>query len=128
MRIPLKIKIIAPKPSKEYKEVIEFYRKRLKNLTNFEFLSQGLPKDAILLDPEGKELSSEDFLKMLKNSFGREICFAVGDARGFPAEIKRTHKKISLSRLTFQHDLAHLILLEQLYRALLKLKGVEYEK
>lgn len=128
--LPVKIEILnLGKIGKEYRGVIEEYEKRLKSMAHIKFTqSSNLPLEAILLDPEGKEMSSEEFYDFLSRRArdGKKIVFAVGPPDGF--KYKRDHMLLSLSKLTFRHELAYLILLEQIYRVLLRMKGTRYEK
>jgi 23S rRNA (pseudouridine1915-N3)-methyltransferase len=128
--LPVKIRLITlGKLSKEYEPLVNMYEKRISSLSHAKFIKGGkLPPEAILLDPQGEELSSEEFYALIHkhSSAGREIVLAVGPPEGF-GEVQG-HRKISLSKLTFQHDLAYLILLEQIYRALLRMKGTRYNR
>ncbi len=128
--LPIKLKIITlGKTSREYKPLLRHYMDRISSLSHARFISGGkIPPGAILLDPAGEEIDGEDFFRIIQDGYrnGREVVFVVGPPEGF-GEVKG-YRKISLSKLTFQHDLAHLILLEQVYRALLRLKGTRYEK
>ncbi len=83
----------------------------------------------ILLDEKGKEQSSRDFSNQLKEWMNHQnnLCFIVGGAFGFSASIKeRANAKLSLSKMTFPHQLVRTIFLEQLYRAFTILKGGKY--
>lgn len=75
----------------------------------------------ILLDDKGKEQSSVQFAGYLENLFNqshKRICFVVGGAFGFSEEVyKRANAKLSLSKMTFSHQIIRAIFLEQLYRA-----------
>ena len=75
----------------------------------------------VLLDAAGKQLSSETFAKWLgdlRDRGARELTFLCGDAEGFPEALRRrATAKLSLSPLTFSHELARAMLVEQLYRA-----------
>jgi 23S rRNA (pseudouridine1915-N3)-methyltransferase len=87
---------------------------------------------AILLDAAGKGFSSEAFAKWLgeqRDRGIREIIFVCGDADGFPAALReRVSQKISLSPMTYSHELARAMLAEQLYRAFAILSGSPYPK
>ncbi len=130
--LPVKITVInLGKVEREYREIIGEYEKRVATLSHAKFLRGGkVSRDAILLDERGTELSSEEFYELIKKraAEGKEIVFAVGPPEGFEEELKKGREKISLSRLTFRHELAYLILLEQIYRALLRMRGTSYEK
>ena len=86
----------------------------------------------VLLDAAGKQLSSETFAKWLgdlRDRGARELTFLCGDAEGFPEAIRhRATAKLSLSSLTFSHELARAMLAEQLYRAFTILAGHPYAK
>ena len=80
------------------------------------------PKDfLILLDENGSEFDSVKFSKQieqLQNSNPNKIIFLIGGAYGFSEQdYKRANKKISLSKMTFSHQMIRLLFLEQLYRA-----------
>lgn len=84
-----------------------------------------LPKDFVLLDERGEKFSSIDFADFLKNK--SEISFAIGGVYGPSQQIKeKATLKIALSKMTFTHEMARLILLEQLYRGFAINKGKKY--
>lgn len=84
----------------------------------------------VLLDSRGKQLTSEElasFLDTHQNRSPQPLLFAIGDADGFSEEARKSASFVlSLSRMTFPHELARVVLLEQLYRALSILKGHPY--
>ena len=86
----------------------------------------------ILLDDSGKKLDSNAFAKWLgahRDHGTRELIFICGGAEGFPAEIReRAQQGLSLSPMTFSHELARAMLAEQLYRAFAILSGSAYPK
>ena len=128
--LPVKIKIVnLGRVEREFRNVIEEYERRLKNLAHVKFGNK-IPADAILLDEKGKELNSEQFYELiLKNSQeGKEITFVIGPPEGFSEELKEKHKKIAVSKFTLRHEIAYIILLEQVYRVLLRIHGTKYEK
>jgi 23S rRNA (pseudouridine1915-N3)-methyltransferase len=94
-------------------------------------LSKLVPTDhLIILDDKGREFNSIGFSgyinKILINSNKRTV-FLLGGAFGFDAAIySRANEKISLSRLTFSHDMVRLILVEQLYRGFTILRNEPY--
>ena len=79
---------------------------------------------------EGKEYSSEDFAALLEQDVnaGRSICFVIGGSLGMAESIKQQSRRISLSRMTFPHRLARIILLEQVFRAFKIMNGETYHK
>lgn len=86
----------------------------------------------VLLDAGGKTLDSEVFAKWLgelRDRGTRELVFLCGDADGFPETLRhRAQHKVSLSAMTFSHELARVMLVEQLYRAFAILSGSPYPK
>ena len=84
----------------------------------------------VLLDGRGKQLSSEEFAKFLQDHESRNLqplLFAVGPADGFTdATRKAAAFTLSLGKMTLPHELARIVLLEQLYRAFTILKGHPY--
>lgn len=86
--------------------------------------------ELILLDERGKQFSSvefSDFLNKKAINGLRGITFLVGGAYGFSNEIyERANGKISLSKMTFSHQMIRMIFFEQLYRAYTIIKGEPY--
>ena len=86
--------------------------------------------ELILLDENGKQFSSlqfSDFLQKKFNQGGKGITFVVGGAYGFSdAVYERATGKISLSTMTFSHQMIRMIFFEQVYRAFTILKGEPY--
>jgi 23S rRNA (pseudouridine1915-N3)-methyltransferase len=84
----------------------------------------------ILLDAGGKLLSSGEFSSLLQqqmNSSRKRVVFVVGGAYGFSEKVlKRADYKLSLSKMTFPHQLCRLIFAEQLYRAFTILNNEKY--
>lgn len=84
----------------------------------------------ILMDEKGKELSSIEFAELIaqhRNRATKNLVFVIGGAFGFSETIyKRANASISLSRMTFPHQLVRIIFLEQLYRAFTILNGEKY--
>jgi 23S rRNA (pseudouridine1915-N3)-methyltransferase len=84
----------------------------------------------ILLDEKGQQFSSEAFASNLQQYMNRgikHVVFIIGGAYGFSDDIyKRANEKISLSSMTFPHQLIRLIFAEQLYRAFTIIKGEKY--
>lgn len=79
----------------------------------------------ILLDEKGREFNSRELASFIKEREG--IDFVVGGPFGVSDEVKEKAKDIlSLSKMTFPHEMARLLLLEQVYRAMTILKGMEY--
>ena len=126
------------KPSdKGLGNMIEDYLSRLKSkvklvthnvkLSAFEYLEK-LPSDTILLDEIGKEMNSIQFSSLFQNWVidSNDTNLAIGPADGFPKEHGRS--AISLSKMTFPHELASVLLIEQLYRANEIIRGTSYHR
>src|SRR5258708_6459449 len=86
----------------------------------------------VLLDTAGKSLDSSALAKWLgelRDRGTRDLIFLCGDADGFPDALRqRAHQKLSLSAMTFSHELTRVMLAEQLYRAFAILSGSPYPK
>ena len=84
----------------------------------------------VLMDSRGKEFSSEQFAKFLGDYQDRNplpLVFAIGGADGFGAKTRdATQQTLSLGKMTLAHELARIVLLEQVYRAFTILKGHPY--
>ena len=83
----------------------------------------------VLLDEHGKEQRSVDFARWLsqKQQTARRLVFVIGGPYGFSSEIyARANEKLSLSQMTFSHQMVRLIFTEQLYRACTIIKGEPY--
>ena len=113
--------------------------KNSKNLTEIQqkekegevLLSQIKESDyVIILDEKGKEYSSVEFSKMIEKQMVaglKTLVFIVGGPYGFSKQMyDRANAKISLSQMTFSHQMVRLIFTEQLYRAMTILKGEPY--
>ena len=152
----MKIKCIAigKTKSQDFSSLIKSYLSKINHYINFEFIiineiksikNKSIQKNKeaeailknikadshiILLDENGKELSSVFFSKFIQhhlNSSKKEIIFIIGGAYGFSDKLlKRANEKISLSRMTFSHQMVRIIFLEQLYRSFTILKNEPY--
>jgi len=97
-------------------------------------ISDGLRDGAIsvLLDAEGDEWTSAQLAKQIEqwqNRGTKEVTFIVGGPNGVSEELAaRASKRWSLSRLTLTHEMARVVLLEQLYRAYTIIHGLPYQK
>jgi len=83
----------------------------------------------VLLDEHGQELRSIELARWLeqKRQTARRLVFVIGGPYGFsPAVYARANEKLSLSRLTFSHQMVRLVFVEQLYRACTIIKGEPY--
>lgn len=100
-------------------------------LAQFGGRGKGIAKSTlVLMDSRGKELSSEQFAKFLGDYQDRNplpLVLAIGGADGFSDELKSAAQSIiSLGKMTLAHELARVVLLEQVYRAFTILKGHPY--
>lgn len=141
---------------KNLRELIQAYQNRLKHYTKFSMLTIDDIKNSknlneteqknregkallkqlktgdsvVLLDEKGKLLSSVDFSQWLNKqqlSGKKRLVFVIGGPYGFSAELyTRADQKISLSPLTFSHQMVRLFFVEQLYRAHTLLKNEPY--
>ena len=85
--------------------------------------------DLVLLDEHGKEFRSIEFADYIqkKMSSGRDVVFVVGGPYGFSEAVyQRANGKISLSKMTFSHQMVRLFFVEQIYRAMTILRGEPY--
>jgi 23S rRNA (pseudouridine1915-N3)-methyltransferase len=83
----------------------------------------------IALEISGEQFSSEEFADFIKRRlfFGGKITFIIGGPFGLPLDISDAcDKKLSLSKMTFTHQMVRLFLLEQIYRAMTILEGKTY--
>jgi 23S rRNA (pseudouridine1915-N3)-methyltransferase len=85
----------------------------------------GAQERMVLLDEGGKEMTSREFARWLAAE--QPLVFVLGGAHGIAAEVsERARHRLSLSRFTFPHQLARVVLLEQIYRALTLQRGHGY--
>ncbi len=85
----------------------------------------------ILLDPAGRALDSAAFISLVEKAEreGRDMVFVIGGAEGLPQDWKpRADLLLGLSPLTMPHELARVVLAEQIYRALTALRGHPYPR
>jgi 23S rRNA (pseudouridine1915-N3)-methyltransferase len=139
----LKLRILSVGKTKEawLDQAIEEYVKRLQGIIHFEFIwakdNQQLlnltqkESTLICLDPMGKHYSSEEFAhffdaQCLKG--GCRLAWVIGGAEGLPAELRKKPTLLSLSSLTFTHQITRLVLIEQIYRAIEINRGSPYHK
>lgn len=152
----IKLLAIGKTDSSQLQELIEVYQKRLQHYINFEIelipdlkktknLSEDQQKDKegqlilkrlaptdvlILFDEKGKQYSSVEFSNFLQkkmNSGIKQLVFLIGGPYGFSSEIyAKASGKISLSKMTFSHQMVRLFITEQIYRAYTILKNEPY--
>lgn len=129
----------------EVRALVDDYRNRIRQYAEIEITEVRESSDAalrrvrlpigttiVLLDEKGKEFTSPEFAKWLggmRDGGVREVIFLCGAAKGFPIELRqRASQSISLSSLTMSHELARVLLTEQIYRAFTILAGHPYAK
>ena len=116
-----KIDILSLKEQKENNSE-QIKKKEAENI-----LSAAKGKEFFVLDPCGKEHTSESFAELIKAN--PNAVFVIGGAYGLSKEIiSKSKKSISLSKMTFTHEIARVLLLEQIYRAFAIIKGRKYHK
>ncbi|OGQ23145.1 MAG: hypothetical protein A3I05_01875 [Deltaproteobacteria bacterium RIFCSPLOWO2_02_FULL_44_10] len=86
----------------------------------------------IVCDERGKQMTSlelSSFLEKQQLQATKRLCFFIGDAQGHSENLRsKAHALLSFSKMTLPHEFAHVVLLEQLYRAYTILKGEPYHK
>jgi len=136
------------------RELIDDYHERLSHFVRSEIVElkesgsedkSGIDKDTkrisdalrpgaltVLLDPEGQEWTSQQLAKQVQGwerSGIKEVAFVIGGPRGLSQEFRaRADQQWSLSRLTLTHEMARVLLFEQLYRAYTIVHGLPYQK
>jgi 23S rRNA (pseudouridine1915-N3)-methyltransferase len=106
------------------REGINQYKKRMPDLIineskSFNIDNIRVNNIIICLTEEGQSFNSIELTSLLLNFKNKKINFLIGDADGIPSDIKdKSNLLLSLSPLTFPHELARLILIEQIYRAI----------
>lgn len=141
---------------KEITNMISYYTKRIPKHWNFEVLEIPDSKNAknllpellkkeeaklffqqiensdyvVLLDEKGKQFTSREFSEKIDFWMGnsiKKVCFVIGGAYGFSDEMyERSNEKMSLSKMTFTHQMIRLFFVEQIYRASTILQGKPY--
>ncbi len=119
-----------------YVDDVEHYLKMLRRYASVEVVElreddaveRRIPERAfvVLLDAGGREMTSEGFAEWLeeRRHAGRPLCFVIGGAFGI--ELPRADLRLSLGRMTLPHQLARVVLVEQLYRGHRILAGEPY--
>ncbi|CCB91020.1 Ribosomal RNA large subunit methyltransferase H [Waddlia chondrophila 2032/99] len=137
------IKIFSVGKTKEQwlTDAVNEYEKRLCSTVKFECIwakhdeqlkvLSAKEKHLVLLDPNGKLMTSEQFSEFLVDQLecgGSKLTLIIGGSDGIPKELKGKGPQLSLSPLTFTHQMTRLILIEQIYRALEIEKGSNYHR
>ena len=105
--------------------------KEQKNLEGEGILNRLQPGDyVVLLDDKGKQYSSTEFARFIEkksHSVPKRLVFVVGGPYGFSDDVyARANEKLSLSKMTFTHQMVRLVFVEQLYRAMTILNNEPY--
>lgn len=130
------VKLICVGKVKEpfVKDGLKEYSKRLRRFEVIEVKDSNKEKEAeeilkkiksekvYLLDETGKEYTSKEFSNLIKEN----VTFVIGGPDGLSEKLK--YPKISLSKMTFTHEMARLFFVEQLYRANTILEGKKYHR
>ncbi len=152
----IKLLTVGSTPKNYLQEGEQLFEKRLLNYTSFEKIeipdlknAKSLSKDQIkheegklilqkisntdfvvLLDERGKEFRSVDFadwMQQIMNQGPKQVIFVVGGPYGFSDEVyNRAQRKLSLSQMTFSHQMIRLFFMEQLYRVFTILRNEPY--
>lgn len=152
----IKLVCIGKTDKKELEELIDVYSKRLQHYIKFELeiipdlkKTQNLDENQqktkegelilsgiqnsdflVLLDENGRQFTSEGFSEYIQkrmNTGLKRLVFAIGGPYGFSQEVyARADSKVSLSKMTFSHQMVRLFFTEQLYRAFTILKNEPY--
>lgn len=124
--------IVVGKPS-QYRPLLEEYEKRLRGVEVLEYkesvkdeqIINACKGKIIVLDAQGKLVSSEALAELVQN----ECTFIIGGSEGLSEQIKnKADITLSFGRITLPHQLARLVLTEQLYRAQTIKEGKKYHK
>lgn len=138
----MNIKVIIDGKIKEpyFKAGIDEFKKRISGFADLKLVEtskilEQVKKNSFLvtLEIDGQMLSSEEFAQKIReielDGYYNEIVFAIGDSDGLTQDVKdASNFKFSLSRLTFLHQEAVFILIEQIYRAFKILNNEKYHK
>ena len=95
---------------------------------------KNIPKQSYVISMciEGKQMSSEELAKLFNDKAVEgfsSICFIIGSSHGLSDRVKQlSHYKMSMSKMTFPHQLARVMLLEQIYRGFSIINGSKYHK
>jgi 23S rRNA (pseudouridine1915-N3)-methyltransferase len=132
----IRIITVGTVKKKEVGSLIDYYMKQMKRVSVESVLSKEKLLErvkegefVVACSEDGKEMDSVVFSSLLEKHFDRHIVFLIGDAFGLDASIKeKADMVLSLSQLTMPHEMALLVLIEQVYRGLSISKGKQYHK
>jgi 23S rRNA (pseudouridine1915-N3)-methyltransferase len=120
-----KIKVVELIPE-SFSESNREQAKEKENQKILDYLGKNQDKKVVYLTEGGREYSSVEFSQFL-NKTNQEIIFIIGGALGFSEKtLSKMDAKLSLSKMTFLHEMARLILVEQIYRAQMIESGKSY--
>ena len=124
--IPVELQVLP-----DIKNAKSLSEQQIKYKEGLQFLEKIGPKETvILLDEKGKNYDSVAFAEFLQEQFnrgGKQLFFLIGGPYGFSDEIyQRANGQLSLSKMTFSHQMIRLFFVEQIYRAMTILKGEPY--
>lgn len=124
--IPVELQVLP-----DIKNAKSLSEQQIKHKEGLQFLEKIGPKETvILLDEKGKNYDSVAFADFLQEQFnrgGKQLFFLIGGPYGFSDEIyQRANGQLSLSKMTFSHQMIRLFFVEQIYRAMTILKGEPY--
>lgn len=141
----LTLLIVGKLKNASIKSLAEDYQKRLKRHGRFEtvefadgtvesegqrlfdYLNKQTQSKIFILAEEGQTLSSESFSQELQALQGQHAIFVIGGAYGLDPAVKaKADRLLSLSPMTFTHELAQMLLCEQIYRGISILNGCKY--
>ena len=120
-----KLQIIEVAEQNKYQDI-----EKIKEVEGKELLGQLFGKN-ILLDIKGQEYTSEEFALKLQNMMQTDsvVTFVIGGSYGCSEDVRKNIKdKLSFGKATYPHNLARIILLEQIYRAFMINSGAKYHK
>lgn len=112
-------------PAKSFSDKNMLIVKKQESQKILEFLEKNKGSEVFLLTEKGEKLNSVNFSERIF-SINEPIIFVIGGALGLDFEILAGYKKMSLSKMTFLHEMTKVILIEQIYRALNIEKGKRY--
>lgn len=125
--------------NKALNEAAAEYAKRLGRFCRFESVEIKSESEAagsnkpskalrVVLDPAGRQMTSDELSRLIEGA-GRDVAFYVGGAEGFSDSFRSSADRLlSLSAMTLPHELARLVLVEQVYRAFTILNGHPYPR
>ena len=136
----MKLKVVAVgRIAPHFREAQDYYLKRVRNLEVVEVKKGKSLKEegerilsklkgfTVVLDERGRELPSRELASLISKH--PSITFVIGGADGLSEEVKkRGNFLLSLSKMTLQHDVARIVLLEQIFRAQEILRGSPYHR